>query len=215
MEERKLAEPLPSNRYSDVSRKRQPTRPQETPELKPVVKGRVRERKKSLGEKFTETFLASDARNVRDYVIFEKLIPAVKRTVFDVFDGSLRMFLFGEKAGPTRERSYNPYNRYYDDRPPWRGSGSSRMEIERRRPTTPLQVTQLEFEEWEDAEEVLKGLEARIQECQVATVRDLYRLMDWEADYTKDPYGWYSVADATIHQYRDCWLLTLPKPVLI
>ena len=49
-------------------------------EIKKVVKGKVTTQKKSIGEKFADTFLAEDVDSVKVYFWQDLFVPTVKKT---------------------------------------------------------------------------------------------------------------------------------------
>ena len=74
----------------------------ESHKLEKVVTGEVTVRKKPLGRKLRDIFIVSDPETVRQYVIFDIIIPGVKRLICD----SVEMILLGDtkasKAGRYR-----------------------------------------------------------------------------------------------------------------
>ena len=91
---------------------------EERPKMKPIVKGPVIQQKPSFASKFKESFLG-EGGNLREYVIYDVLIPAFKNTISDMGFGIIEMF-FGRGSGRgygyndrvvrDRGRSYVSYN---------------------------------------------------------------------------------------------------------
>lgn len=188
-----------------------------TKDVQPVVKGKVSVGKKSLSEKFRETFLVEDLKSVGENIVFDMLIPAIKDTFVSMVEGSINMMFYGDRRGSRtirdRDRSYVrvSYDRCYDDR----RSRRRRDEEGPVRVQNQSMVHQLLFDDRGDAEEVLSGMVDLIDEFDVASVKDLYRLARLETDYTKETYGWYNLSEARIESTRRGWLLKLPKPVVL
>ena len=211
-------EQYPSNAYNKIPLRR----PGEAkaPEKKPVervTKGHVVPKKKPLGTKFAETFLAVDLKSVAKHIIFEVLIPTTKETLEDIIRGSTSMILWG---GETRSRSsrgrgdgrvYRSYDKYYGEGGRSR-SGDDKPVI---RPQPRNQIEDLIFDTKRDAEEVLDSLVDRIAEYNVVSVKDLYMFAGMPSNYAQDTYGWFSVEEAEILHVREGWLLKLPRPVKI
>lgn len=205
---------FPSNSYTKSSLQ-QGAKPQK-PKVEKVVSGRVGQKKKSLGQKFTETFLAADIRSTAEHICFDVLIPAAKETLSNMLNGAVDMMLFGERrpsrgrAGSNGSRVFVSYNDYYDRSDRRKGESA-----QQRRPRANDIFEPLCFAVREDAEEVLDSLVDMIQEYQEAAVSDLYSLAGLPSDHTKERYGWYNLAEAKIEPTREGFLLRLPKPVVL
>ena len=204
---------FPSNSYtrSSLQQEKTPSRPK--PEK--VISGRVAQKKKGLGQKLSETFLATDLKSAVEHVCFEVLIPAAKETVSNMLNGAVDMMLFGEKrpsrgrSGSNGSRVFISYNDYYDRQDRRKGDNAQR------RPRANDIFEPLCFTVREDAEEVLDSLVEMIQEYDMAAVSDLYSLAGLPSDHTKEQYGWYNLAEAKIEPTREGYLLRLPKPVVL
>lgn len=209
-------ERLPSNSYMSKSGKR----PEEK-KVEKVASGKIVQRKKSLGEKFSETFLATDMSSVVEHIFFDVLIPAAKDTISDIVEGAINMMLFGSRRGGRttrrsdgRSRIYTSYDRMYDDR-------ERRVDPKDRDRDGPVRgrsrnaVEDVVFPSKAEAEDVLDNLRYLIEKYGVASVKDYYRFADLKSDYTKETYGWFNLEDADVARIREGWLLRLPKPVVI
>ena len=85
-----------------------------------VVNGPVKTKKKSLGRRFSETFIGEDKETVKSYLLFDVIVPAVKDTISELVKSAIDMILFGDtKASNVRRRggaSYTSYGSYYNNR---------------------------------------------------------------------------------------------------
>ena len=66
--------------------KKKPTKSEERQKIEKVVKNRVTTQKKSLGQKFGETFLSDETGGVGSYIFNDVLIPALKDTFVTLED---------------------------------------------------------------------------------------------------------------------------------
>lgn len=178
---------------------------------KAVIQSQPVTRKKSLGKKFTETFLGDEVQNVRQYVIFDVLLPAAKATLSDMVSQGLEMLLFGEgsrRGSNTRRdggRSYVSYSNYYkSDRQP--------NKVNRR---AAHNFDDIILETRGEAEEVLDNLVDLTVDYGYATVADLYDLVGISHNYTDRKWGWDNLNGATAKRVRDGYLLVLPKAKVI
>lgn len=173
-----------------------------------VVKGKVKEKKKSLGKKMSESFLEDDSSNVGRYIIWEVLIPAAKDTIFDILTNAGRMFLYGENEKPRnisrdRGKSYVSYSSYYED-----DRRRERARVNRR---ASQNFNDVIFDYKEDAEEVLDRLADLVDDYGMATVGDLYDLIGKSSSYTDQKWGWYNLNTARVVRDRDGYSLRLPR----
>lgn len=210
-EENKLTtrDRFPSNSYNSIKQKARVAAGETDIADKAVTKGAVKEKKKSFGEKIAEAFIATDRKDVKEYVIFDLLIPGAKNMIENV----VHMLLFNDKPsgrivrsnGESRVRRVG-YNSIYDERRRREGLIGER---------TRVASTELIFDNRADAEEVLVAVEDRIEEYGFATVKYFYSLADLSTDFTQTKWGWRDVAGADIIQTREGYLLKMPKPEVI
>lgn len=194
-----------------VSRDDIPEREEKREHSEPVAKGT--RKKKGLGRKLSETFIADDASSVKEYVIFDVLVPALKDTLYDIVSNSVSMFLFGGSGGSRRStpnRSYNSIStsrrRLKSVEEPSRGP---RIRPEDRKA---LYFDDIEFESITDANKVLNKLLWRLDEYKVVTVADFYDYAGITPDYTDSKYGWDDLRDAYVKRgYGGVYYIILPK----
>jgi hypothetical protein len=189
----------------------------EEKKVEKVVKGKVVKRKKSLGKKFTETFIGEDIDNVGSYIVHDVLIPAAKAAVTDMIQGGIEMLLYGEKKGSrtTRDkgRSYVSYNSMSshtrrDDRRDGRRDVSSKNRARHN-------FDDIVLESRGEAEEVLSCLADLTIDYGQASVSDLYDLVGVTGNFTDNKYGWVDLGGASASRTRDGYVLNLPKPILL
>lgn len=184
---------------------------QKRKKLKPIVaKGSVIKKKKSVFDKFKESFLG-ESENLGDYIMYDVLVPAFRDTISDMGFGVIER-LFGNgrsRAGRTsniirdRGRSYVSYNSNDSRR------GNDRRDLDR------TSRARHEFDDviftnkWE-AEEVLSSLVEMVQRYGEVSVREFYELSNIEADYTDDKYGWTNLRDAYVDRTRHGYVISFP-----
>ena len=179
----------------------------ERPKLKPVVtKGSVAKKKRSVMDKFKESFLG-ESENLGDYVIYDVLVPAFRDTISDMGFGVIER-LFGTGRSKSRNnivrdrgKSYVTYN---DNR-----RGDSR-DLDRNARARHDFENVVFTHKWE-AEDVLSRMAGLIVEYGAVTVRDFYELSDIEADYTDEKYGWTNLREAYVDRSRNGYIILLPQ----
>lgn len=175
-----------------------------------VVQGKVKIKKKNDARKFAEVFVAEDARNVKDYLLMEVAIPAIKNTIIDLITNGVTMLFNGEssRSTSTRKRS-GDYISYRDYSSRDRDSRDRRDSSSRSR----FDFDDLVFGSRTDAEATIEQMDDMIDRYGWATVLDLYESADLggSAPWTANKYGWTSMRSADIVRVRDGYIIKLPK----
>lgn len=180
---------------------------------KPVISSKVEVKKKPLLKRVVNAFVGEDVGDVRGYLLFDVLIPAIKNTTQDLVTTGLSMVLFGEARRPENISRYGQRSVYrsYD-------SISSRKEQKvyssyNRRAAH--EFDDIVFKTRQDAEEVLSHLADLIEIYGIATVADLYDLIDKTASYTDRGWGWRKIGGANVRPVRDGYILELPRAEVV
>ena len=187
---------------------------EEKRKTEPVVKGKAKIKKKSEMQKLKDVFVQEDIDNVKSYVLFDVLIPGIKRIVFDTITNALKMSMFGEKGQASKPSSSGTKIRYggYFEQPEDDGR---RRSI---RSGSGMNYDEITFENRDDAEGVLRAMQGSIIQYGIVSVGDLYDFADLPtSNFTMLKYGWKDLGDARVVQVRDGsgfgYALKLPKAV--
>lgn len=193
---------------SDKAKSQVPAVKQEhKPKLETVVKGSVKRKKESTADKFKKAFFGEDVVNVKDYVIFDVMIPALKATFSDMVSNGIEVLLFGESKGRRKKdgKSYSGYYRRSDDR--------DRDRDRRNGVPRSSAYDDIVLDSRGEAEEVLSQLTDLAYDYGQASVADLYDLVGISANFTDEKYGWFKgdLRSARVCRVRDGFLLELPR----
>lgn len=181
------------------------------PKTTTVVKGdvSVKEGKRS----FLKEFFAKDIGEIKEYMIFEVLMPKTKDVLFDMIDNAASLIIFGDgrKGKAKASNTYISYNNYSSDKKP-----SASAIMARRSDILP----EIIFKEMSDADDVLNSLIDIIESYNEVSVADYYQAVsngDTKIDITERDYhwGWKSLGRTEIKRVRDGYILTLPRPISI
>lgn len=190
---------------------------QDEKKVSKVISGEPVLRKKSLGRRFSETFVTGeDAESVFHYLLMEVFIPAAKDTIFDMVTQGADRVLFGESRGRSARprtigsqlsNSVISYNRI--------STGNKREDP--RRPISHQKRANHNFDDIilptrPEAQEVLDSLFEIVSSYDAASVSDLYELCGIAGAYTDAKWGWTDLRGARLARTRDGYLLDLPKP---
>lgn len=188
--------------------------------------GRVSQRKKSFGRRFSETFFGSALNETTSYIIRDVLVPAFQNLLIDTATQGLEKMFFGEVRSPNRSRfgvGSRDTNRTHIsyDRPSSirQTSATSSMLSDRgrdvrreRRHMPSSEVRDVFCETRIDADLILERLGDVIEKYEWATVADLKTMMDESPSTTDNNWGWDDVSHARIERTRDGYVIVLPRP---
>lgn len=173
-----------------------------------VATGKVKTKKKSGANKVADVFISEDISNVKDYILYDVLLPAAKKTISEIVSNGIDMILYGETKPKSKSRGTKvSYNRYYDDR----DDDYRRRDSSRRARVLGYDYEDVILESRTEAEEVLNRMEDLIDTYGVVSVADLYDLVGISGNYTDNKYGWTNLRTAGIERTRDGYLIVLPK----
>ena len=191
-----------------------PTKKEEVkPKVKKVIKGTATTKKKSLKDKFLDTFVTEDMATVKENII-SNVIMGLKSFALD----SLEMIMFGEYSS-RRSRLSSGINRNYNAI-----STRSRSSLERpiqrpqARDSRAQSLDDILLETRGDAEIVLDTLAETIEQYGQVTIADLLESVGRSKDieYTDYKYGWQDISGAQIIKVRgEGYLLKMPRPTLV
>lgn len=183
---------------------------QVTKDIKPVIKGSVRTKKKSLGTKFAETFLKDDISNVKAYIVTDVIIPGITRALHDCVCGAADMIFYGQlRGGGKGPSSRVSYRSMYDRSDP----RDRRDAVKRDRAYA---FDDICFETRADAEEVLSAMEDILDQYSIVSVGDYLDLCGISGTSTDQKHGWTSLANADIERDRaGQYYIRMPKAMPI
>lgn len=178
---------------------------EERTKLDKVVTGTVQTKKKSAISKFSDVFIAKDAKSVGEFIVKDVIIPNVANLLEDIVIKGIRMFLRGE-SGPSNTSSvggsYVSYNLY---------SNNQNNSSNQSRTLSGYDYKDVVLRDRRDAEIVLMRMREAIAEYGSVSVADMYDLLGETCNYTDNKYGWTNLSNAEPVRVRDGYLLKLPK----
>lgn len=190
--------------------KRAQTEAQAPEEQKPaakIVTGSVKIKKQNEFQKALGSVIVSDLRTIGAYFLKEKLIPMVKKLVFEGGSDALHMALYGEASHSKSSSggskiSYNGYYKSEENRPVTTATGRDDL----------FEYERIVIEHRGDAEAVLDDLKEAIDHGYLVSVGDLYEKLGVTKPFTAQKYGWSDLSTARIVHTTDGYILKMPKP---
>jgi hypothetical protein len=192
---------------------------EEREEIKPVVHGKVIQKKPNVFKRAARGMVADDVTNVGDFVLTDVLMPAVRNLVYDIVSQGAHRVLFGTARGPRRgvgAAAYmngganlkTAYHRVSNE-PTTREPTISRSDMARHN------FDEIILDNRDDALEVLENLLARVERYGTASVADFYDYIGVTGGFTDQAYGWKSLAGADVRQTRKGFVFDLPRPIAL
>lgn len=182
--------------------------------LSPVVKGKIRVKKRSFGEKLGDMFIAeSQEQSIGQFVLYDILVPTIKETIADIVTRSVEMLFYGSSGKPRRYGNGSIIN--YGN---FSNAARSSRPVNYANPRTGRQYEHIIFESRADAEETLDMLCELISQYGSVSISDLNELAGLQSNgYTDQYYGWTNLATASVMRLRDngqtVYTINLPRAV--
>lgn len=203
-----------SNKYkSQLASKSQPG--QKT-KLKSIVsQDAVVSTKKSLGKKFTETFIEEDVADVKEYFFFDVLIPGIKNTILDCME----MIFFGgggsrrSSSGRRSSRSDDHYS--YSARYKYKSAEKKSSRRDDDEDDRNLDYRDIILLNRDDAIDVVDQMRGRIHEYGSASIADLFDLIGKTGKYTDNNWGWTREADIDYSRVSRGYLIDVADAKLL
>lgn len=197
-----------SNRFKEEQKNKEVEKRVE----KPVVTGKVVAKKPSKVSKLAGQIISEDAKNVKDYVFGEVLIPAIKKAISDIVTDGIDIILYGESRGGKKRSTADrvSYTNYADR------YGRSARDV--RQPinyTTGYSYDDITLESRGEAQDVLDRMDELMSAYGLVRVADLYDLVGITGSYTDNKYGWTNIANADIIRVRDGYKIKMPRAMPI
>lgn len=174
-----------------------------TKRVEKVVTGKVITKKKSEARKLADIFIADDINNVKNYILMDVIVPAVKNTISNIVRDGIDMILFGSARRDSKRTnvSYVSYDKYSNREEPRTATVNRAV----------YQQKDIILSTRGDAEHVISQMEAAIETYGMVSVGDLYDMVGEHSEWTDQKYGWINVRNAEAIRVRDGYLLKLPK----
>lgn len=195
---------------SNLSKQRE-AEAERTQRAQKIVKGTVITKKPSKAKKITDEFIQEDVGNIKNYVVFDVLIPSLKKMIFEGITNAFGMLLGQNNAKRNTTSSSGisriSYGRYYDS-----PTYTSQPRVNR--------GTVFDFDNFilgsiGEANAVLTQMDEILANYKIVTVADLYDLLGLVPPHTANNYGWTDLRTARADRVSEGYLLRLPRAVPI
>lgn len=177
------------------------------PEKKLTKVANAKLKKKSEIQKIAETFVAEDLNKVKNAVLMDVIVPAVKKVISDIVTNGIDMLLYGEvKHNKTTTTSKIGYNSMYNSQNQTNAARVARSSYI---------YNDIILSSRGEAEEVLNQMNEIIGTYGVVSVADLCEIVGVTGEFTDNKYGWSDIRDAYVERSKDGYMLKLPRALPI
>lgn len=185
----------------------------EKKEIKAVVNGKVTKKKKGIGSKIGAVlFDDNNVGDVKEYVIFDVIVPAVKNAISNAITGGIDMLLFGERRSDSSRSSESRGYTSYSSR------STSRRDNSRQgyRRSSLFELDDILLPTKLDATSVIDNMFNILDEYGVVSVADYYALVGEPSNYQMNAWGWENLNNIYTQRTRNGeYKIVLPKPINI
>lgn len=192
---------------SRVSKKEEKPEEPKRPKVEKIVKGTVKAKKKNG---FLSMFVSGDVLDIKNYIMQDVLIPALKNAIEDTVSNGISMMLNGGEPRRNKKSTASSrvsYRSYYEREDRERDRDRSRSR------TTGYSYDDVVLETRGEAEDVIARLDELVDMYGNASVADLYDLVGMSGQYTDCKYGWTDIRSASHVRVRDGYLLKMPRAI--
>lgn len=184
-------------------------------EIVPARKGAAKLKEKTFGQKVRDAFIAEEVHDIKDYVIFGVIIPAIKTTFRNLIVNSIDISLFGkaQKSGQGGKQgggSYISYDRAYqsgNSQPQQPTKGANSIDVR--------ELDRIWFETKEDADEQIRLIRDIYDYNEgVLSVAEFLDAAQMKATPIHTKWGWIDISNVSAEPYPDGsgWYVNLPRP---
>lgn len=200
-----------SNRDKQKKKEAEERRPQK------IITSEVTTKEKSATKKFAEKFFEDEVSNVKTYILWDVIIPAIKNVISDIVGNSVDMMLYGRTRNRSQRGTSTGNTTMVGGLSGYTGYGtfSSRQTGISQRNRDNYDLDEFVFQSRADAEMVLDTLKEIVSKYKAASVADLCDLIGRSSQYTDVKYGWTDLRGADVQRVREGYVLIMPRVTLI
>lgn len=195
---------LPSNSHKS----KELAKPKTEKRMEPVVSAPASIEKPSAFKRVMDSFIKTDAKTIRDFMIDDFIIPNIKKGILEVIN-----MIFYNTPTTQKSQGWNSPKISYGGFVNGTAQNSHRTQTKR---DVGFNFDKIVFASRGDAERVLNAMCGAIEQYGVVSVLDLYDLAHISVDiFTADKYGWKDLSTADVVRGSDGYYLKLPdiKPI--
>lgn len=176
-----------------------------------VVTQPAKKAKKKFGKKIIDAFFPERTTDLKEYLVCDVVIPAVKAATWDLFTKGLNILLYDKTdgvrpGGGSSNFEQSNYLRY------WTGTGSKAKAAQVARAVNkPYGCEDALLVSKNDCLKVLACLQQTIDEFGMVSVAEYNERVGFPTTTVDRNYGWFDIQRADWTETRDGFVLHMPK----
>lgn len=215
---------IPSN--SNASKLR--AQEQREAEFKAVAKGKIVEKKVSIGKMLMDSLFEGTIKGAKDYIIKNIIEPDIKAMFFNSMIGFMSMWIFGEERGRRANTASSVFRSSLDqghlntDTNQYAAAARGLPTSQNKSQIVASQDRMLDivFETRDTAQRVCENILDACKKYDSVNVYTYYTLADVPEEYKNynlKSIGWVDLTpeEVGVYQTANGWMISLPKPVKI
>lgn len=170
--------------------------------------------------KLIDIFLPEDVYDLKDYIVNDIVVPAIKDGLEDIGHTLIRGSGRKKSSSSKRRRRYYDddddirpaYRKYYDDR-----RRGDRYDDDRYYRSETANFKNVKFKNRGDAERILTKMEDIIYKNRFVSILDFYDITGQHSNPTDDNYGWTNLDRVKVERLRsdNGYIIRFPSPMPI
>lgn len=194
--------------------KKPPQKAEPREKLEQITSAETVRRKRGIGHKFKETFIAGNARTARENVVSTIVIPAIQEMLSNALRAAVDEIIYGE--GPRGRRGgavTGPGRTNYSDISRGGRPTQQAPRTMSRRARARFDFDDIVIPSRQEATDVIDRLFELLSRHESASVADLYALTGIQGSHTDLKWGWTSLRGSRVVPLQQGgYLLDLPEP---
>lgn len=182
-----------------------------------VVSEPAKLKEKGIGGMFADIFLSENIGKVKEYLVSDVVVPAIKETIVSIVQNGIEMLFYGSSGTYNRNTrkndggTYVSYNGYYN-----KGLKSDRTDTSNRNRSR-HSTRDVIFATRGDAERTKAELVEAFRKYKSATFADFCYAAKVDYTYMEEKWGWYELDDQDLRviPVRGGFVIDMPKPIYL
>lgn len=197
----------------------------DVPENRELIIPESRKVKQNAGSKFLSNLFADDISNVKDYILWDVLMPALKNAISDTVTNGIDILLFGQsRSGKTSGGKFNYSGIYASRGASGRVIRLNDIEKDNRRESRLGGNHGYSYQEIAlsrgEAEDVLWRLRQKESQYDMVSVSDMYDAIAEVLgedpfkdirEFTDNKWGWTDIDRATLQRVPNGFVIRMPR----
>lgn len=188
-------------------------------DIQPVVRNPGRIRKPPFGRRLLDTFVLGDLKTTINNMIWDTFFPNMRENFQDSLHNGVESLFGGVSSGyrSGRRGGYYAHNSQISKHNPDRALGGRGGPAERisKDERNRQETSSVELDSRVEAGQVLEALNQIIDQYEVATLADFYKLAKITPEHTDYKWGWEDLGGAHVVHSRGVYYLDLPPVIAL